>query len=993
MRLLLPPVPQDVVGHRREQITSSLKFTDMNQRRFSIKKSLRSTCRWLLVEAKYTSWMNNAHASEHTGFIWLKGKPGAGKSTIMRFAFEQHKETHDSANADIGKHLLASFFFHARGTSLQKSTIGMYRSLLYQLLTGYTDLQVLLDDSELLPSTDAETFSLGQLEELFGRAIGKLGDRQFICYIDALDECLERDLATLLHTLQDLAEDSNREKLHFRVFISSRHYPNIQKRIGLQIELDYHPGHFEDMRHYVETRLLYHDTALARKLIQKASGVFLWVILVVQLLNADQSEGYSISSVDRRLEHLPDNLSSLFQEILSRHKGNTDEFILSVAWILHTTRPLTPEEFEHAVWSAAGSSDSTRPPRQVKAFKDDTIRFRHRVTSASKGFAEITEQEGSATVQFIHESVREFFLGDYGLARIWPHDEGTVLEHAIQDLLKQCCHRYLSLSALRSEVSQVVGNDILFTRLVEHFPLLRYAAQNILYHADRAARTIDQNHFLSTFSVTWWIKGYNIFTNDPKDTYHLETELLYLLADRGHALLIHAWARPLPMKIVSFGWYGSPLIAALARNHTAAVSALLKLPTNLCVASQLLNGAWSDSFRSKVRSRSLLSWAAEMGFPALVKALIWVDAPVNGVDLGDYTALGRAVLSLTPKTLQSIHGLVVKTLLQHGAKWESASAIQPSQEQPDEMLSLMRDRYDRKLFQWSVANEAQDQVFLLLKDRSPARAEHWLTTASRWGNMEAMQQLINTGANVNETGSPEDGESSDMPLTAALKSAQYIAAESLLQHGADIWTDGNWRGSIFREAVEQDDTPLLPWLIHHTLESDRCRVFGATPLVHAAQCGSNVAIKLLLQAGADVNARDPGCNSALLASIIDRKPETTELLILFGADVNMADKEGDTALMHACLRSHTTAQLLIRSGAYVDAKMTNGWTALMVAARNGFLRTARLLLDGGANVRARDSQGRSALELAELFPVEGVDRSTSDALVTLLRKELLRPRG
>jgi ankyrin repeat protein len=65
-----------------------------------------------------------------------------------------------------------------------------------------------------------------------------------------------------------------------------------------------------------------------------------------------------------------------------------------------------------------------------------------------------------------------------------------------------------------------------------------------------------------------------------------------------------------------------------------------------------------------------------------------------------------------------------------------------------------------------------------------------------------------------------------------------------------------------------------------------------------------------------------------------------------GADVNTADKDGNTALMQASNNGHTkTAKLLIEKGAEVNAIDKNGWTALMVASYNSHTETAKLLLE------------------------------------------------
>src|SRR5271155_4122048 len=84
-----------------------------------------NTCRWILQHDSYTTWMNRER-----GLLWIKGKPGAGKSTLMAFIHKDFKKT-----PSCGHHLSLDFFFHGRGTILQKTPVGMFRSLLHQLYT------------------------------------------------------------------------------------------------------------------------------------------------------------------------------------------------------------------------------------------------------------------------------------------------------------------------------------------------------------------------------------------------------------------------------------------------------------------------------------------------------------------------------------------------------------------------------------------------------------------------------------------------------------------------------------------------------------------------------------------------------------------------------------------------------------------------------------------------------------------------------------------
>ena len=66
----------------------SLCFREMELRLQNICSSLDQTCEWLFGRHEYDSWINAESSSEKQaevpGLLWIKGKPGAGKSTLMK---------------------------------------------------------------------------------------------------------------------------------------------------------------------------------------------------------------------------------------------------------------------------------------------------------------------------------------------------------------------------------------------------------------------------------------------------------------------------------------------------------------------------------------------------------------------------------------------------------------------------------------------------------------------------------------------------------------------------------------------------------------------------------------------------------------------------------------------------------------------------------------------------------------------------------------------
>jgi Cdc6-like AAA superfamily ATPase len=114
----------------RDALIEQLYFTKIDERLTSLTPAQTGTCRWFFSKPEYLSWCDPTQRPDHGGFLWIRGHPGTGKSTLMKLLFEKAKH---SASGDSSQ-IILSFFFLARGTLEEKSTPGLYRSLLHQLL-------------------------------------------------------------------------------------------------------------------------------------------------------------------------------------------------------------------------------------------------------------------------------------------------------------------------------------------------------------------------------------------------------------------------------------------------------------------------------------------------------------------------------------------------------------------------------------------------------------------------------------------------------------------------------------------------------------------------------------------------------------------------------------------------------------------------------------------------------------------------------------------
>jgi ankyrin repeat protein len=158
---------------------------------------------------------------------------------------------------------------------------------------------------------------------------------------------------------------------------------------------------------------------------------------------------------------------------------------------------------------------------------------------------------------------------------------------------------------------------------------------------------------------------------------------------------------------------------------------------------------------------------------------------------------------------------------------------------------------------------------------------------------------------------------------------------------------------LYQAIRNRDLASLKSWLKTGDVNTRDTR--GATPLMYTAAFGTAEAMKLVLDAGADVNAKNSFDATALIWAAGD--PVKSRLLLEHGADVNARSKQGRMPLMVAAHRdgSSEIVRLMLTKGADVTAKDAQGNGALMLASQNGDVETMRLLIASGADVNARDT--------------------------------------
>ena len=611
------------LSDRRRNLLTSLSFDQMDSRRSTIKSAYSTTCKWLLKHSAYMDWIDPNKLHQHHGFLWINGKPGAGKSTLMKFA-------HACAYRARDEHeIILSFFFNARGNELERSNVGMYQALLFQLLSEASDLQMIWDKfcSSLGGDYQDPDWTVDLLCELLSAAIARLGQRQMKCFIDALDECDEEQIREMIVFFEQLGQNAIENGNQLYICFASRHYPTIDIRSGQQLILEDQTGHNKDLAKYVHSHLQAgkgkYVEEIKLSIQEKANGVFMWAVLVINILNKEFRQG-RIFAVRKRLQEIPAKLSDLFKDMLRRNCENMTDLLLCLQWILFAQWPLRREEFYFAM--VAGLDPG---PENIIEWNSEHITLDHMnrfVLNSSKGLAELTKSK-IPTVQFIHESVKDFLIKENGLSEIWP-ELSTDLHSLSHDKLKECCQNYLKVDisdyVSSSETLPKASSDsakALREVLTMKFPFLEYASEHVLSHANAAADGIDQYDFIQSFDLGIWIHVTNLFERYNNHRHTPDASPLYLFAEKNHARLIRSMRYYNLIEGSEGERYQYPLFAALANGHRDVIQALLQGEESSEIKDLIARLQFGQAFRAQ-KDQTPLLWALEKGYIALARILV-----------------------------------------------------------------------------------------------------------------------------------------------------------------------------------------------------------------------------------------------------------------------------------------------------------------------------------------------------------------------------------
>ncbi|OBS20396.1 hypothetical protein FPOA_06767 [Fusarium poae] len=449
-------------------ILTSLSFSTLMERKESLESPYHDTFEWIFEDpestgrpwSSYISWLK-----EGNGIYWINGKAGSGKSTLMSYIYGNPKTTaflNDWAGSMPSE--IYAFFFWNSGDEDQKSQRGLLRTLLFQILQRHRDLIVhvmpeawaswssrataivscnMPPDSPMLPPV-TQQWTMAQLKRVFRMTLQLLQGKVKLClFIDGLDE-YNGDYLDLLELFQEYAQHPD-----IKFCLSSRPLLAFENEMmgfpSLRLQ-DLTSG---DISHYVKDRLYRHKymiqlskqkssdvTDLVDEIVAKASGVFLWVKLVVKSLIRGLSDYNRISDLQRRVKHLPGDLEALYTHMLITTDPFYHEQASQIFQIVRAAQRRSPNRLTLLNLSWADDEDeSFAENAQIKPLGDEEVIERCRMMDArlksvcaglleslDNTFADIAPD---AKVVYLHRTVADWLEQPAVWDQIVSHTAGS----------------------------------------------------------------------------------------------------------------------------------------------------------------------------------------------------------------------------------------------------------------------------------------------------------------------------------------------------------------------------------------------------------------------------------------------------------------------------------------------------------------------------------------------------------------------------------------
>ncbi|KAM5341543.1 hypothetical protein ACJ41O_014574 [Fusarium nematophilum] len=498
-------------------ILDSLSYKSMHDRENQVTEAHSQTLEWIFDNSplpqplrgsfrdSFISWLKTTDLGP---IYWITGKPGSGKSTLMRFLSQHPTAVKHLRHWAAGKSICtAGFFFWTSGSREQRSQTGLLRYLLHQLLSSNPELVApTFPDlwGRLRRMSTKERinlvleWSVSDLKDAFHAFLDVAVHMNICLFIDGLDE-FEGDHLEIINFFRGLTLRQNGDAL--KMCLSSRAWAVFEEAFENSVpSTRLQDLSHDDMCRYVKDalrgsahlrKLMKKDEGLGHSLIleavERADGVFLWVRLAVERMLSAFKTRNEVGDLESTLKALPTELDSLFQKLLFEDQTQSEVLETAALFQLMHARELVADFIKDesstslAVWELAFSlhpeDDDLALELDVHEATDEEIQSRCESTAIYirerfAGLLGIHQQMGNMRVPKFSDENRRV-----GIARLLAGCKVTYIHRTVRDWLMEANGAGERLKALHS------GDFDPHLRLLRSYVLrLKFSLEEIEHH-------------------------------------------------------------------------------------------------------------------------------------------------------------------------------------------------------------------------------------------------------------------------------------------------------------------------------------------------------------------------------------------------------------------------------------------------------------------------------------------------------------------------------
>ena len=297
---------------RKSLLLEALYYDGMRSRKAQIEQRAGSpkSIEWIW-STTFDTWLGGS-----ASFFWITGRPGSGKSTLMKHLADSRKTLAGLKRSGDCEWVVIHHFFDFRAAKEVPNRVdGTLRSLLHQIVRSLPEAADNLDDCFF--ETTSIAFSLQQCLDMLCDIIGS-NTKRLIAFIDVLDEH-QGSAVELIDTIFALED-----RVEIKICLASRPELIFERELFKFPHLTVQDYNHESIKLYTEMALtsarygpwVQAIQALSDRIREKANGVFLWARLAVDELVQKVGEGQSQENLSQVLDAMPAEVEGLYQRIL-----------------------------------------------------------------------------------------------------------------------------------------------------------------------------------------------------------------------------------------------------------------------------------------------------------------------------------------------------------------------------------------------------------------------------------------------------------------------------------------------------------------------------------------------------------------------------------------------------------------------------------------------------------------------------------------------------